>query len=214
MIARSRLRVSCGCRSFGSSFHVTEQSDIQRDLQMFAEDLHQLEVEYGLFFAGRVSRPPMETRARVEAIIARWGRVHVSSSADRFRFNTLQSRFFTYTSLWDRALKAREEGRPGPLQHEVRVEGESVSTERGFDVEPAEPAGSRVVVHDLVHQPASGAGQVREPLREGDGFAPCGGAVPSCRSTSSLTSCGIGSMSFRRPAAPRSCARLRSRMGG
>ena len=124
---------------------MTEQSDIQRDLQMFAEDLHQLEVEYGLFFAGRVSRPPMETRARVEAIIARWGRVHVSSSADRFRFNTLQSRFFTYTSLWDRALKAREEGRPGPLQHEVRVEGESVSTERGFDVEPAEPAGSRVV---------------------------------------------------------------------
>ena len=124
---------------------MTEQSDIQRDLQMLAEDLHQLEVEYGLFFAGRVSRPPMETRARVEAIIARWGRVHVSSSTDRFRFNTLQSRFFTYTSLWDRALKAREEGRPGPLQHEVRVESESVSTERGFDVEPAEPAGSRVV---------------------------------------------------------------------
>ena len=124
---------------------MTEQSDIQRDLQMFAEDLHQLEVEYGLFFAGRVPRPPMETRARVEAIIARWDRVHVSSSTDRFRFNTLQSRFFTYTSLWDRALQAREEGRPGPLQHEVRVEGESVSTERGFDVEPAEPGGSRVV---------------------------------------------------------------------
>ena len=124
---------------------MTEQSDIQRDLQMFAEGLHQLEVEYGLFFAGRVSRPPMETRARVEAIIARWGRVHVSSSTDRFRFNTLQSRFFTYTALWDRALKAREEGRPGPFQNEPRVQGESVSTESGFDVEPVEPAGSRVV---------------------------------------------------------------------
>ena len=139
------MRASCGCRSSGSSFHVTEHSDIQRDLQMLAEDLHQLEVEYGLFFAGPVLCPPVETRAHVEAITARWGRVHVSSSAYPFRFNTLQSRFFTYTSLWDRALRTREESRPGSFQTESRVAGEPASTESGFDVEPAEPAGSRVV---------------------------------------------------------------------
>ena len=34
---------------------------------------------------------------------------------DRFRFTTLQSRFATFIDLWDRGLRAREEGRPGPF---------------------------------------------------------------------------------------------------
>ena len=61
---------------------------------MLAEAMQKLEVEYGLFFAGRVSRPPLEARSRVEAIITRQGRAHISLAADRFRFNTLRSRYF------------------------------------------------------------------------------------------------------------------------
>src|SRR5207248_10986691 len=33
----------------------------------------------------------------------------------KFRFNSLQSRYQTFSDLWDRGLKAREEGRPGPF---------------------------------------------------------------------------------------------------
>ncbi len=35
--------------------------------------------------------------------------------ADRFRFQTLQARFQKFVELWDRGLRAREEGRPGPF---------------------------------------------------------------------------------------------------
>ena len=46
-----------------------------------------------MFFSGRAPRPPWETRARVEALVKRWDRGHIETSADRFRFQTLQSRF-------------------------------------------------------------------------------------------------------------------------
>ena len=92
-----------------------EPSEIQRDLQTLTAELKRLEAEYNGFFAGRLPRPPWETRGRVEAIIKRWDRAYIETAVDRFRFTTLQARFATFADLWDRALRAREEGRPGPL---------------------------------------------------------------------------------------------------
>jgi hypothetical protein len=77
--------------------------------------LRQLEAEYNMYFAGRLPRPPVETRARVTAAVRRIDRLHVPNTADRFRFGTLQSRFQTFLDLWERGLRAREEGRPGPF---------------------------------------------------------------------------------------------------
>jgi hypothetical protein len=94
---------------------MVEQSTVQRDLQALAADLKQLEAEYTMFFAGRLPRPPWETRARVEALVKRWDRGGIETSVDRFRFQTLQARFAAFVDLWDRALRAREEGRPGPF---------------------------------------------------------------------------------------------------
>ena len=89
--------------------------DIQKDLNQLASDLKQLEAEYNMFFAGRLPRPPWETRKRVEAMLKRWDRRRIDSSGDRFRFQSIQSRFASFADLWDRGLRAREEGRPGPF---------------------------------------------------------------------------------------------------
>lgn len=90
-------------------------TEIQKDLLALEADLKRLEGEYNMFFAGRLPRPPWETRGRVEALIKRWDRGHIQGSADRFRFEMLQTRFQKFTELWDRGLRAREEGRPGPF---------------------------------------------------------------------------------------------------
>ena len=92
-----------------------EPSDLQKDLQQLAADLKRLEAEYNMFFAGRLPRPPWETRGRVEAMIKRWDRGQIQGTADRFRFEMLQSRFQTMIDVWDRGQRAREEGRPGPF---------------------------------------------------------------------------------------------------
>jgi hypothetical protein len=92
-----------------------EETSIQRDLQLLATELKKLEAEYNMFFAGRLPRPPWETRNRVEVLIRRWDRAYIETAIDRFRFSTLQARYSAFVDLWDRAMRAREEGRPGPL---------------------------------------------------------------------------------------------------
>src|SRR6185369_3062157 len=77
--------------------------------------LKQLEAEYNMFFSGRAKRPPWETRNRIAALVKKWDRGYIQSAADRFQFDTLQRRFQTFVDLWDRGLRAREEGRPGPF---------------------------------------------------------------------------------------------------
>lgn len=94
---------------------MSEPSEIQRDLQALESDLKKLEAEYNMFFSGRAPRPPWETRKRVEALVRRWDRDHIETAGDRFRFQTLQARFQKFVELWDRGLRAREEGRPGPF---------------------------------------------------------------------------------------------------
>jgi hypothetical protein len=94
---------------------VPEPSSIDHDLQRLETELKRLEVEYNMFFAGRLPKPPWDTRGRVEALIKRYDRAHIQNFGDRFRFQSLQARFNTFVDLWDRGLRAREEGRAGPF---------------------------------------------------------------------------------------------------
>ena len=90
-------------------------SQVDRDLARLESELKQLEAEYNMFFSGRLPKPPWETRARVDALVKQYDRGHIPNTGDRFRFTTLQSRYATFIELWDRGLRAREEGRPGPF---------------------------------------------------------------------------------------------------
>ena len=58
-----------------------------------------------MFFAGRLPRPPWETRGRVEAMVKRYDRGDIMGTGDRFRFEMLQSRFQALVELWDRGLR-------------------------------------------------------------------------------------------------------------
>ena len=94
-----------------------EPTEVQRDLLTLEADLKRLEAEYNMFFAGRLPRPPWETRSRVETTVKQLDRLPIQNYGDRFRFQTLQSRFAAFIDLWDRGLRAREEGRSGPFNH-------------------------------------------------------------------------------------------------
>jgi hypothetical protein len=91
------------------------KSNFDQELSRLEAELKQLEAEYNMFFAGRLPKPPWETRARVEALVKQYDRAYIQNTGDRFRFNTLQSRFAKFIDLWDRGMRAREEGRSGPF---------------------------------------------------------------------------------------------------
>ena len=60
---------------------MSEQTDLQKDLSDLTADLKRLEAEYNMFFAGRLPRPPWETRGRVEAMIKRWDRGAIQTTS-------------------------------------------------------------------------------------------------------------------------------------
>ena len=99
---------------------MADAPDLARDLQVLEVELRKLEGEYNMYFSGRLPRPPWETRTRVEQLVKRLDRAYIQNYGDRFRFTTLQSRFATFIDLWDRGLRAREEGRPGPFAQPQR----------------------------------------------------------------------------------------------
>lgn len=83
-----------------------------------------------MFFAGRLPRPPWETRGRVDSLVKQMDRMYLANYGDRFRFSTLQSRCAAFVDLWDRGLGAREEGRPGPFAHHRPAQTSKRSSDR------------------------------------------------------------------------------------
>ena len=125
-------------------------ADINRELTALEGELKRLETEYNMYFAGRLKRPPWETRARVESTVKRLDRTSISNYGVRFRFTTLQTRFSRFIDLWDRALRAREEGRPGPLMQQRKTEPP-----------PPDPLEDRIVKVETFHDPNREAEKVR-----------------------------------------------------
>lgn len=100
-------------------------------MQRLEAELKRLEAEYNMFFAGRLPKPPWETRSRVEGLVKQYDRAHIQNYGDRFRFATLQSRFAAFIDLWDRGLRAREEGRPGPFAQKRPEKAPEASQPKG-----------------------------------------------------------------------------------
>jgi hypothetical protein len=108
-------------------------SEFERELRALEAELKRLEAEYNQFFAGRLPRLPWDQRTRVEAMMKRFDRMVIQNTGDRFRFQTVQSRWAAFTELWERQLKAQEMGR-----RPMRPRGESAAP----PARPAAPASS------------------------------------------------------------------------
>jgi hypothetical protein len=122
----------------------------EQDLQELEAELRRLEAEYNMFFAGRLPRPPSETRRRIDTMMKRFDRGHMQNYAHRFRLTTLQSRYASFADLWDRGLRAREEGRTGPF------------VSRRADPPPAAPAADGTVYVAAFRDPTNEMDKLRE----------------------------------------------------
>ena len=134
-----------------------ELTELERDLHGLEAAIRRLENEYNMYFGGQLPRPPWESRRRVETLLRRMDRAYIQSAVDRFRLSTLQSRFSTFAELWDRAMRAREEGRPGPFSRA----GRPVAAAPRTSAPPAEQVLGTAVVSDLARD-----GQAVEALYE------------------------------------------------
>jgi hypothetical protein len=80
------------------------------DLTNLEEGLRRLKIEYHVFFAGNRKKPPDELKMRVEKIVKKLSECTDMSLSQRFRFNTLITRYYVYRDLWRRTLLEKEMG--------------------------------------------------------------------------------------------------------
>ncbi len=85
------------------------------DLDWLAKGIRQLQIEWEKFFSGVEKKPPNEAKDRLEAVIRRYAYAEIRNNAERFRYQSLVSRYNTFSELWSKRLRAREEGRVAGL---------------------------------------------------------------------------------------------------
>jgi hypothetical protein len=85
---------------------------ITDDLVDIEEGIRKLHVEWEKFFGGVERRPPSNLKTRIENLIRRYAGTEMRNSTERFRYQTLTARYNTFNELWNKRLRALEEGRP------------------------------------------------------------------------------------------------------
>lgn len=149
------------------------KSTFDQDLAKLEAELRKLEAEYNQYFSGRLPRPPWETRSRVEAAVKQYDRSYIQNYGDRFRFQTLQARFAKFLDLWDRGLRAREEGRMGPFAHkraaipapEKKEPGDKVMHVAAFR-DPAKEIDKLTELYDSLTEARRAAGEEQVPFHK------------------------------------------------
>ena len=105
--------------------------------------IRQLKTQYDMYFAGAAPRQPFEVRKELEILIESTGKTRMQRFADRFRYNALASKYQTMTELWNKMIRAKEEGRLRPgipgFVEPVRRTQEAVAAATGGAVGVAAP---------------------------------------------------------------------------
>ncbi len=148
---------------------------LAEDLDRLDVSLRQLQVKWDMFLSGAEKKPPDDLQAQVQLIIKRYGSAEIRNNGERFRYQSLTARFTTFNELWQKRLRAREEGKAFG-QHGLRAEQlppsrPGASTARS---EPAAQAEFRVAGsgHDAPAIRALYENFVNERRRAGVGAAP------------------------------------------
>ena len=82
---------------------------LDKQIARLEDDIRKLKVEFDIYFNGGTKRPPLETRARVEAFIRRVSDSRTMTYAQRYQLSTLVAKFASYRELWRRSLRAKGE---------------------------------------------------------------------------------------------------------
>ncbi len=114
-----------------------------RELNELDRGITALRVEYERFFGGDVRRPPVPGRRNLEETLRRLGNAEMEKAAERFRLQTLQSRYSAFAELWDKRMQAREEGRTGPIRRLAPLAPVAASTSAPVGAPAGKGAGKK-----------------------------------------------------------------------
>lgn len=87
-------------------------SALEEDLEKIDEGIFKLQKEWERFFSGQERKAPFEAKQRLDRLVRRYVGVEIRNNVERFRFQSLTAKYNTLSDMWNRKLRAIEEGRP------------------------------------------------------------------------------------------------------
>jgi len=151
---------------------------LSQDLDRLDQTIRQLQVKWDMFFSGTERKPPNEMQAQVEKLVRQYAFSEIRNNADRFRYQSLTARYNTFNELWQKRLRAREEGKafgvhglkadalpPPPLPSAAPAGGRAAAGGSG-EYRIGDPGRDAAAVRALYNQ------YVAERQRLGDAGAP------------------------------------------
>lgn len=83
---------------------------LEEELTKMEEWLRRLKIEYRIFFNGNRKHPPEDLKRSLEKLAKQLSERSDMTHAQRFRYNTLLTHYYTYGNLWRRSLQEMERG--------------------------------------------------------------------------------------------------------
>ena len=87
-------------------------SALEEDLERIDEGIFKLQKEWERFFSGQERKAPYEAKQRLDRLVRKYVGVEIRNNVERFRFQSLTAKYNTLSDMWNRKLRAIEEGRP------------------------------------------------------------------------------------------------------
>ena len=83
---------------------------VDEDLQLLEHKLNALRLDYERYFLGTRPREPVLARGEVQKIITVYSNQSIPNTAQRFKFNSVNSRYQALKRQWDNILRQMEAG--------------------------------------------------------------------------------------------------------
>lgn len=151
---------------------------LEEELKHIDNEIRRLKVQYDLYFAGRLGRPPTDQRESLARLLRKYQGMEMRNLAERFMYNNVANKFNTFLELWSKQMRIKEEGaRVHPLA--VRAAHRSARPELGGAAQPApdpptvagvldagSPAAAAHAAGTLAGAPIAGAPARRSPAQK------------------------------------------------
>jgi len=122
--ARNKNRFSAG----------PTEPTVDDQLTRLEDDIRRLKIEFDMFFNGASKRAPYDTKGRVDTMMKRIADDRSLTFAQRYRFNSLGSRYNCFRDLWRRTLQGREEGRDAAATARAQAKQQAVADFKRTDL--------------------------------------------------------------------------------
>ncbi|MEE9280007.1 MAG: MXAN_5187 C-terminal domain-containing protein [Myxococcota bacterium] len=84
--------------------------EVDEELAELDHNIKRLRIEYDQYFLGNMKRQPLVLQGKVQKVVTRFSNKMPRNTAQRFRFNQLNSQYQMYRQHWGRIMRQIEEG--------------------------------------------------------------------------------------------------------